>query len=45
MEWSSTGGTISTPTKFIQQVTISMTMALEVTSWNNLVENMVNPTI
>ena len=42
---SSARGTIPMPTKFIKQVTILMHMALEVTSWNNWAENMVDPTI
>ena len=45
MEQSSTRGTIPMPTKFIEHVTISMHMAQEVTSWNNQVDNMVDPTI
>ena len=38
-------GTIPTPTKFIKQVTISMHIALEVTSWYNWAEYMMGPTI
>ena len=36
---------IPTPTKFIEQVTILMHIALEVTLWNNQADYMVDPTI
>ena len=45
MRWSSARWTITTPTKFIEHVTILIHMAPKMTSWNSWVENMVDPTI
>ena len=45
MGQSSAREKIPTPTKFIEQVTISMYMALEVPSLNNQAEDLVGPTI
>ena len=45
IEQSFAKGTIPMPTKFIEHVTISMHMALEVASWNNQADNMVDPSL